>query len=117
CSTQTDEVAATLLTSRPNLDPALWPGGVTPMRRTFRASLAYRMCLVAEGRHDAMLTLKDAWEWDIAAGALIAARAGAVVTDRAGRALPFNSPHPQTMGVIVAPPALHMGLMARLSPL
>lgn len=113
-SGRVDEDGATLLTSRPNLDPALWPGGVPTMRRTFRASLAYRMCLVAEGRHDAMLTLKDAWEWDIAAGALIAARAGAVVTDRSGGGLMFNNAHPQTAGVIVAPPVLHRGLMTRL---
>jgi myo-inositol-1(or 4)-monophosphatase len=112
-----DEDGATLLASRPNLDPALWPGGVPPMRRTFRASLAYRMCLVAEGRHDAMLTLKDAWEWDIAAGALIATRAGAVVTDRVGGALPFNRSHPQTAGVVVATPLIHRGLMTRLQPL
>jgi myo-inositol-1(or 4)-monophosphatase len=108
---------ATLLTSRPNLDPAHWPGGVPDVRRTFRASLAYRMCLVAEGRHDAMLTLKDAWEWDIAAGALICTRAGAVVTDRAGGALAFNGRHPQTTGVIAATPAIHGSLMARLKPL
>jgi myo-inositol-1(or 4)-monophosphatase len=106
---------ATLLTSRPNLDPAHWPGGVPPVRRTFRASLAYRMCLVAEGRHDAMLTLKDAWEWDIAAGALICARAGARVTDRTGAALPFNRAHPQTAGVIAATPAVHDALIAGLS--
>lgn len=109
-----DVDGATLLTSRPNLDPAHWPGGVPPVRRTFRASLAYRMCLVAEGRHDAMLTLKDAWEWDIAAGALICSRAGAMVTDRVGGVLPFNSSHPQTAGVIAATPAVHDGLMARL---
>ncbi len=108
---------ATVLTSRPNLDPALWPGGVPPVKRTFRASLAYRMCLVAEGRHDAMLTLKDAWEWDIAAGALICTRAGAMVTDRAGGALAFNRSHPQTAGVVAATPAVHQDIMARLQPL
>ncbi len=107
---------ASLLTSRPSLDPALWPGGVPPVRRTFRASLAYRMCLVAEGRHDAMLTLKDAWEWDIAAGALICTRAGAMVSDRTGGPLAFNSSHPQTAGVLAATPAVHRGLLARLSP-
>ncbi len=110
------EDGATLLTSRHNLDPALWPGGVPPVRRTFRSSLAYRICLVAEGRHDGMLTLKDAWEWDIAAGALIATRAGAVVSDRLGAALRFNHAHPQTAGMIAATPALHGDLMGRLRP-
>ncbi len=108
------EADCSLLTTKANLDPALWPGGEPTARRAFRPSLAYRFCLVAEGRHDGMLTLKDAWEWDIAAGALIAARAGAVVTDRDGGALVFNRSVPQAAGVIAAEPALHAGLMARL---
>jgi myo-inositol-1(or 4)-monophosphatase len=87
---------------------------VPPVRRAFRPSLAYRFCLVAEGRHDGMLTLKDAWEWDTAAGALIAARAGAVVTDRLGGALVFNRAMPQTAGAIAAAPGLHGALMGRL---
>ena len=84
------------------------------MKRSFRASLAYRLCLVAEGRYDAMLTLRPAWEWDIAAGALIAAQAGAVVTDRHGAGLAFNRPHPQAEGVVCAAPAVHPGLIGRL---
>jgi myo-inositol-1(or 4)-monophosphatase len=83
---------ANILTTKANLAPEKWPGGVPEIIRSFRASLAYRMCLAAEGRFDGMLTLRDAWEWDIAAGALIAERAGAVVTDMAGAALRFNTP-------------------------
>jgi myo-inositol-1(or 4)-monophosphatase len=108
------ESECSVLTSKQALDPALWPGGVPPVRRAFRPSLAYRFCLVAEGRHDGMLTLKDAWEWDTAAGALIAARAGAVVTDRLGGALVFNRAMPQTAGAIAAAPGLHGALMGRL---
>jgi myo-inositol-1(or 4)-monophosphatase len=111
-----DEGDCTVLTGKANLDPVMWPGGVPVARRAFRPSLAYRFCLVAEGRHDGMLTLKEAWEWDIAAGALIAARAGAVVTDRDGAALRYNRATPQAAGVIAAEPALHAGLMARLGP-
>ena len=109
------EADCSLLTTKANLDPTLWPGGEPPVRRAFRPSLAYRFCLVAEGRHDGMLTLKDAWEWDIAAGALIAARAGAVVTDRDGAALVFNRATPQSAGVIAAAPGLHRALIGRRS--
>lgn len=109
-----NEADCSLLTTKANLDPTLWPGGEPPVRRAFRPSLAYRFCLVAEGRHDGMLTLKDAWEWDIAAGALIAERAGATVTDRTGGALVFNRAQPQAAGVIAAAPVLHGALMARL---
>ncbi|EEW26627.1 3'(2'),5'-bisphosphate nucleotidase CysQ [Rhodobacter ferrooxidans] len=108
---------ATLLTSHPQLAPQHWPGGVPDLKRSFRTSLAYRLCLVAEGRHDGMLALRDTWEWDIAAGGLIAARAGARVTDRHGGVLRFNAAPPQSPGVLAAAPGLHAALLARLQPL
>ncbi|MEZ5911209.1 MAG: 3'(2'),5'-bisphosphate nucleotidase CysQ [Paracoccaceae bacterium] len=116
-ATEARELAgADILTTRASLDPLLWPGGVPDIRRSFRASLAYRMCLVAQGRFDGMVTLRDAWEWDIAAGALIAAMAGAAVSDRHGDALRFNAARPQAPGVLTAPPALHAAFLSRLRP-
>lgn len=106
---------AELLATKANLAPERWPGGVPPVERHFRASLAYRLCLAAEGRFDGMLTLRDTWEWDIAAGSLIAQRAGAVVTDQHGAPLRFNSPGAQSQGVLALPPALHADVMQRLS--
>ncbi|WP_102222827.1 3'(2'),5'-bisphosphate nucleotidase CysQ [Acidimangrovimonas sediminis] len=105
---------ATLLTSGATLDPGNWPGGVPRMRRAFRTSLAYRLCLVAEGRHDAALSLRQAFEWDIAAGDLIARQAGAQVTDKNGVALNYNTADPRAAGILAAPPGLHAALMARL---
>ena len=113
-STQSQIEGATLLTTPPNLALQHWPGGVPAVKRSFRTSLAYRLCLVAEGRHDGMLTLRDAWEWDIAAGALIAARAGATVTDRHNNPLHFNTPDAKRPGVLAAAPGLHANLMAQL---
>jgi myo-inositol-1(or 4)-monophosphatase len=49
---------------------------VPPFRRAYRPSIAYRLALVAEGRFDLMLTFRDTWEWDIAAGAILIAEAG-----------------------------------------
>jgi myo-inositol-1(or 4)-monophosphatase len=106
---------ANVLTTRPTLLPEHWPGGVPDLKRSFRTSLAYRLCLVAEGRFDGMITLRDAWEWDIAAGGLIAAQAGAVVTDRAGAALVFNRPEARSPGVIAAGAGLHGAVLARLT--
>ncbi len=106
---------ADILATKANMQPEFWPGGVPDLKRSFRTSLAYRMCLAAEGRHDGMLTFRDAWEWDIAAGALICARAGATVTDRHGMPLRFNSAPPQTPGVIATSPALHQAILSRLS--
>ncbi len=61
-----------------------------------------------------MITLRPAWEWDIAAGALIAAEAGASVMDRHGGELTFNSPARQTAGVITAGHRVAQGLLASL---
>ncbi|MGQ0567823.1 MAG: 3'(2'),5'-bisphosphate nucleotidase CysQ [Gemmobacter sp.] len=95
------------------LAPEHWPGGVPPVTRHFRPSLAYRMCLVADGSFAATMTARPAWEWDIAAGALIAGRAGVTVTDHNGAALDFNRPDPRSAGLLVAAPALHRQLMLR----
>jgi myo-inositol-1(or 4)-monophosphatase len=105
---------ADILTTKANLAPEKWPGGVPDIQRHFRASLAYRLCLAAEGRFDGMLTLRDAWEWDIAAGSLIATKAGSVVSDRHGAELPFNTPSATADGILALPPALHPDVTRRL---
>lgn len=109
--------SATLLTARRNMTPEHWKDGILPpVRREFRASLAYRLCLVAEGRFDAMLSPGPTWEWDVAAGALIAERAGACVTDRRGERLRFNRPDPRTPGIVAAGERVHDALIAGLAP-
>ncbi|MDF0596064.1 3'(2'),5'-bisphosphate nucleotidase CysQ [Psychromarinibacter halotolerans] len=113
-SARTTADRAEVLASRPVMDAAHWPGGVPDVERHFRPSLAYRLCLVAEGRFDAMITLRPTWDWDIAAGALIAAEAGALATDAKGAALRFNSKGAQSAGCVVAPGALHGDFLRRL---
>jgi len=115
-SSRDEDQEAMILTSKPNLAAEWWPGGVPAIDRQFRSSLAYRLALVGEGRFDGMVTFRDSWEWDIAAGALIASEAGAAVTDRLGAPLAFNNPHPQTAGILAAAPKLHARLMARIAP-
>ena len=110
-SRREDVAGARVLASKPAFDPRLWPRGVPAASRHFRPSLAYRMCLVAEGRFDAMVTYRDSYEWDLAAGSLIVAAAGGVVTDREGRPLSFNSPEARTGGVVAAGPSLHPALI------
>jgi myo-inositol-1(or 4)-monophosphatase len=103
---------ATALAASSQLRDEMWPGGAPPVERHFRSSLAWRLCLVGQGRFDVMVTLRDAYEWDIAAGCLIATEAGAKVTDGAGAALNFNRHPARAPGVIAAPDALHRALMA-----
>lgn len=105
---------AALLAARAALQPQFWAERPPMVALHSRPSLAYRQCLVAQGRFDAMLTLRDSWHWDLAAGALILQEAGATVTDRAGQPLRFNTPHPQSPGILAAPPALHAEMLGRL---
>ena len=110
-----DPLEARILASKFNFAPNLWREGAAPIHRHFRSSLALRMCLVAQGAFDAMLTLRPAWEWDIAAGALIVAEAGGKVTGAQGSPLRFNNPHPQVASV-VAGGAVHPALISALAP-
>ncbi len=106
---------ASLLAARPMLEAHHWRGAVPPFRREHRPSLAYRLSLVAEGRFDAMLTLRKTWEWDVAAGDLILREAGAVTSDRRGQVLRFNNAVPQVDGVVAAGPLLHREMIGALA--
>jgi myo-inositol-1(or 4)-monophosphatase len=100
-SSADDLTSANVLTTKASLSPEHWRGGAAPdFRRAFRASVAWRLCLVAEGRFDAVLSLRPTWEWDIAAGDLIARQAGAKVSDRFGRPLTYNAAKPQSDGLV-----------------
>lgn len=106
---------ATVLSSRTNFEAWHWRDARVPqVRRHFRSSLAYRLSLVAEGRYDAMIRLRPAHEWDVAAGSLLVEEAGGVITDRKGKPLSFNQPDPVFNGVITAAPALHEEVLSRL---
>ena len=77
-------------------------------------SIALRMALVADDRADLVATLRWGFEWDVAAAALIAAEAGAAVTDAFGAPLAFNTPGAQAFGVIACAPGIHAAVVGRL---
>ena len=87
-----------------------WP----PMTIETRNSIAYRMCLVADGRFDAALALSGKSEWDLAAADLICAEASAVCTDHKGRGYAYNQPNPRLPSLISAAPALHPLILERV---
>ncbi len=105
---------ARVLASESQFRSGLWSGPPPPVERHFRSSLAYRMCLVAQGRFDGMVTLRHTWEWDVAAGVLICEEAGAVATTRTGARPVFNQDVPRMDGMLAAAPRLHQRLMAHL---
>ena len=86
-----------------------WP----TVRFEKRNALAYRMALVAAGAFDAAIALTPKWDWDVAAGSLIAEEAGAVVSDHHGRPWRFNRPDPRQSSLVCAAPALHPQIVRR----
>jgi len=114
-SVQAEMDGATVLTRKPDLSPEHWlaPHG---MKHNFRPSLAYRLCLVAAGRFDAMLTLRPAWEWDVAAGDLIVREAGGVVSTTAGAPTRYNNRMPKLAGMVAGPGKLVKNLTEALQP-
>ncbi|MEP2532206.1 3'(2'),5'-bisphosphate nucleotidase CysQ [Shimia sp.] len=105
---------ANVLVARPVMDDHHWKHSPPNVFRSYRPSLAYRLALVAEGRYDAMLTLRPTWEWDIAAGDLILREAGAATSDRKGETLLFNNPDPRVPGIVAANAAVHSDICAAL---
>ena len=110
-----DLAQATVLSHKANCNLEYWKAGVFPdLKLAFRSSLAYRLCLVAQGRFDAMMTLRPTWEWDVAAGTLIVAEAGGTATNQRGRPVQFNNSHPQLDGLVAAGP-VHAPLLDLLA--
>lgn len=99
-----------ILMSKATLNPEHWVGPAPNVQRSFRASVAYRLALVADGSFDAMLSFRASWEWDIAAGSLIAARAGAKLCDARGHDLRFNSPAAKSDGIFAGSETLFTDL-------
>ncbi|MEL6914821.1 MAG: 3'(2'),5'-bisphosphate nucleotidase CysQ [Pseudomonadota bacterium] len=90
---------ADVLSARSNFTPRYWRRVPPRPELSFRSSLAYRMALVAEGRFDAMLTLRNTWEWDVAAGTLLVTEGGGRVTTTRG-APRFNGPSAALPGLL-----------------
>lgn len=105
---------ASVVAARHALSQQNWPHGAPKVDRHYRASLAHRLCLVADGSFDATVTFRPAWEWDVAAGALIAEEAGALTTGARGEPIRFNAPRPIAPGLLVAPPILHEAFLRKL---
>lgn len=115
-SNPVDLNAAKILAARPAVSPEHWQDGRVPQfEKHFRPSLAYRLALVAQGRFDGMITFRDSWEWDIAAGSLLVSEAGGTVTDRHGKEITFNSPSRTSNGILAASGKLHHDIRTRLA--
>lgn len=91
-----------------------WPTPWPPMDIIQKNAIAYRMALVATGKHDAMVALGFKSEWDIAAATVIVREAGGRVSDPWDGEITFNNPDPRAPGVIASGPRLHPSLIERV---
>jgi myo-inositol-1(or 4)-monophosphatase len=104
---------AALLADAQLLERPIWPEPWPKVRLEKRNSIAYRMALVAAGGFDAAIALSPKWDWDVCAGALIAAEAGARTSDHLGRPYVFNRPVPRQASLVCSAPALHPLILKR----
>ena len=106
---------ARILAEKKLTDPTRW---TTPLPQSItaetRASVAYRLALVASGEFDATFSLTRKSDWDLAAGDLIVHEAGGVVTDRNSGLLVYNRPATEHGSVVAAGPELHARLIERI---
>ena len=91
------------------LSPPHWPR----LEIVKRNAIAYRMALTAAGEVDATVSPTPKWEWDVAAGALIAAEAGCAVTDANGEPLVFNGATARLPGLVCCAPGLLPAILRR----
>jgi myo-inositol-1(or 4)-monophosphatase len=92
---------------------------IAPQIRIHRrmGSAALALAYVANGRFDAFVQNGGLSPWDVAAGGLIAERAGAVVTDLSGGAWWKARPNGPRVTVVAAPAAQHGALLDLLRSL
>ena len=108
---------ASMLADANLFNQPMWPDPWPMMRFDKRNSIAYRMALVGAGAFDAAMALTPKWDWDVAAGALIATEAGGKCTDHRGRSYHFNRPDPRQPSLVCAAPALHPLILKRCAPI
>lgn len=77
-------------------------------------SIALRIAMVAADEADLVVALRWGNEWDFAAAALIAAEAGARVTNAHGARLRFNETRPEAFGLVAASKGIHAAAVSRL---
>lgn len=108
---------ASMLADAALLERPIWEEPWPAMRLERRNSIAYRMALVGAGAFDAAIALGPRWDWDVAAGGLIATEGGAAVSDHGGRPHRFNRRTPQQSSLVCAAPGLHPLIIARCQPI
>jgi myo-inositol-1(or 4)-monophosphatase len=82
--------------------PDYWRTPLPDIRVDAVTSLALRLCLVADGRFDATLTIGRKSNWDLAGGDLMVHEAGGRMTNLAGELFSYNEKTTQQGGGMLA---------------
>lgn len=106
-----------MIAARDMFQHPAWPEKWPAMDFLKIGSIAYRLALVAADKGDATIALSTKSDWDIAAGELIAAEAGALVTRHDGGVFRYNQRSTHQRSLLAAPQPLYAALSARLAPI
>ena len=87
-----------------------WP----PMQIENFSSIAYRVALVAQGRFDAMVSLTNKRDWDLAAADIVLSEAGGALVDEEDRLPVYNNAAAIQGTTVAAGPQLIQPLLAEL---
>jgi len=82
--------------------------------RTISSGSSLKFALVAKGEADIYPRLSPTWEWDTAAGEVVAEAAGAVVCGLDGKALKYNKEVPKHEGFLVCQPELKKKMLEEI---
>lgn len=112
----TMEDGCTMITNQSMLTHPAWPVPWPDMKLVDPKPNAtlIRMCWVASGRADAVLTLWRKSDWDLAPAALMVTEAGGAATTHLGETYTFNRGEPAQRSLLAAGKPLHSLLMARV---
>lgn len=112
-----EEAGCRLITNEGMLTHPAWvePWPEVNLARPKPNATLIRMCWVASGRFDAVLTLWRKSDWDLAAGALLVEEAGGLATTHLREPYVFNRGEPAQRSLLAAGKPLHSLLSARVA--
>lgn len=96
-----------LLASRSEYERGEWLQVEKQYRVQQVGSIAYKLALIAAGKAQAVFSLGQKNEWDIAAGVLLVTEAGGMVTDLHGKQFQFNHENVLVDGIIATTKSCH----------
>ena len=110
------EEGCSIITNKGMLTHPAWPVPWPEMKLADPKPNAtlLRLCWVAQGKFDAVITLWRKSDWDLAPGALIVEEAGGVATTHLGETFVYNRGEPAQRSLLAAGKALHSLLSARV---